>query len=46
LEGASIVPEAFFEAILHIAEMEIACVEEVHAVLRWFLGLKTVVGVW
>jgi len=44
LESAGVVTEAFFEAVLRIAQVEIACVDEVHVVLRWFLGLKMVVG--
>jgi hypothetical protein len=44
LEGAGIVPEAFFEAVLRIAEMKIACMDEVHVVLRLFLGLKMLAG--
>jgi len=33
LEGAGVVPEALFEAVLRIAQVQVAGVDEVHCVL-------------
>ncbi len=44
MKGTGKVTEAFFEAVLRIAKVDVACVDEVHVVLRWRSGLKMVVG--